>query len=418
MTNFAKTAFSAIALIAAGSMAQATTFLVEDKIVAEDGAEYDAFGISIATSGTTAIIGAQGDDDSSGAAYLFDTTTGTQIVKLTADDGAASDYFGHSIAISGTTAIVGATGDDDSGDYSGSAYLFDTTTGTQIAKLTANDGAAYDTFGETVAISGTTAIVGATGDDDSGSYSGSAYLFDTTTGTQITKLTADDSAASDFFGVSVAISGTTAIVGAYADDDSGNNSGAAYLFDATTGTQIAKLTADDGAANDYFGSSVAISGTTAIVGAYADDDSGNNSGAAYLFDTITGTQIAKLTADDGAASDFFGVSVAIFGTTAIVGAYGDDDNGNSSGAAYMFDTITGTQIAKLIADDGAGADYFGYSVAASETMMMVGAYGDNFSGSAYLYSASIPAVPLPAGGVLLLTALFGMGWMRRSAARA
>ena len=303
-----------------------------------------------------------------------------QFAKLTASDGAVSDEFGRSVAISGTTAIVGAYLDDDNGSSSGSAYLYDTASSQQIAKLTASDGEASDLFGLSVAISGATAIVGASQDDDNGANSGSAYLFDTASGRQIAKLTASDGAAGDRFGRSVAISGTTAIVGAYLDDDNGSGSGSAYLFDITTGRQIAKLTASDGAAFDVFGHSVAISGTTAIVGAFQDDDNGSSSGSAYLFDITTGQQIAKLTAPDGAANDNFGLFVAISGTTAIVGARGDDDNGGTSGSAYLFDTTTGQQIAKLTASDGAAGDQFGFSVAISGTTAIVGAFEDNDNG--------------------------------------
>ena len=154
-----------------------------------------------------------------------------------------------------------------------------------------------------------------------------------------TKVTAADAALGDYFGLSVALSGTTTIVGAYADDDAGSDSGSAYLFDTTTGNQIAKLTADDAAGGDRFGYSVALSGTTAIVGAYGDDDAGSHSGSAYLFDTTTNNQIAKLTAADAAGSDFFGYSVAISGTTAIVGAYQDDDAGSTSGSAYLYSGV-------------------------------------------------------------------------------
>ena len=367
------------------------------KLLATDGAAVDEFGFSVAISGATAIVGALRDDDNgnaSGSAYLFDTTTGRQITKLLPDDGAADDLFGVSVAISGATAIGGAWGDDDNGPNSGSAYLFDTTTGQQIAKLLADDGAASNLFGVSVAISGTTAIVGAMWDDDNGFSSGSAYLFDTTSGRQIAKLLPDDGTAFDLFGRSVAISGTIAIVGAPGDDDNGSASGSAYLFDTTTGRQVAKLLADDGAAGDNFGISVAISGATAIVGAQYDDDNGIDSGSANLFDTTTGRQVAKLLPNDGAAEDFFGVSVAISGATAIVAAYRDDDNGDDSGSAYLFDTITGRQIAKLLPDDGAAFDYFGISVAISGATAIVGAYGDDDngpnSGSAYLFDAAAP----------------------------
>jgi hypothetical protein len=419
MFNFKNWSLAAIVFVSGASVAQAATFSIEDKILAGDGAADDRFGSSVAIFGTTAIVGAQRDDDNgtnSGSAYLFDTTTGTQSAKLTASDGAASDNFGRSVDISGTTAIVGALFDDDNGTDSGSAYLFDTTTGTQSAKLTASDGAASDNFGRSVAVSGTTAIVGAQKDDDNGIDSGSAYLFDTTSGAQIAKLTASDAAESAEFGISVAISGTTAIVGAYRDDEISVDSGAAYLFDTTTGNQIFKLTASDGAAFDEFGISVAISGTTAIVGAYRDDDNGFNSGSAYLFDTTTGAQIFKLTASDGAADDFFGWSVAIYGTTAIVGRL--NQLNDSSGSAYLFDTTTGAQLAKLTASDAAAGDWFGHSVAIFDDIIMVTASHDEDngtdSGSAYISSVfAATVVPLPAGVWLLLSGALALGWVRR-----
>ena len=103
------------------------------------------------------------------------------------------------------------------------------------------------------------------------------------------KLVASDGAASDSFGYSVSISsdGTTALIGARLDDDKGTDGGSAYVFkfNGTSWTQQAKLTASDGAANDYFGYSVSISsdGTTALIGATYDDDKGTDSGSAYVF---------------------------------------------------------------------------------------------------------------------------------------
>ncbi|MCH8807590.1 MAG: FG-GAP repeat protein [Planctomycetes bacterium] len=112
------------------------------------------------------------------------------------------------------------------------------------------------------------------------------------------------------------------------------STGAAY---ADLGDQLFKLLPNDGAAQDWFGFSVAISGTMVIVSAPADDDNGPDSGSAYLFTTASGRQIAKLLPNDGAAGDLFGFSAAISGSTAIVGAFEDDDNGRSSGSAYLFD---------------------------------------------------------------------------------
>ena len=361
------------------------------KLLADDGAEGDLFGNAIAISGTTAIVGAFYDDvygENSGSAYLFDVKTGQQLFKLLPNDGAEGDWFGHDVGISGTIAIVGARYDQDNGFASGSAYLFDTTTGQQINKVIPTDNQAGDQFGFSVDIHGNIVIIGANTDDDNGPSSGSAYLFDVSTGQQLSKLLPEDGAEGDFFGVRVAISETTAIVGASRDDDNGTNSGSAYLFDVTTGQQLHKLLPDDGAAGDFF-AGVGISETTAIVGAAGHGDNG----AAYLFDITTGQQLHKLLPDDGEAGDGFGGSggYAISGNTAIVGAPGDDDDGEESGSAYLFDVTTGKQFAKFIPDDGEAGDRFG-GLAISGTTAIVGALRDDDngqdSGSAYLFDIS------------------------------
>jgi hypothetical protein len=389
------------------SSAQAGLFHVETKLTASDGAAYDYFGISVGISGNVAIVGASGDRDSganSGSAYLFDVPTGNQLAKLTASDAAEGDGFGHSVAISGNTAIIGAPGDDDFGRFSGSAYLFDTTTGSQLAKLTASDAAAFNSFSRSVGISDNIAVVAASG---VGRSSGAAYLFDVTTGNQLAKLTPSDATEGDF-GVSVAVSGNKAIVGAWLDNALGVQSGSAYLFDVTTGNQLAKLTASDGAPFDEFGRSVAISGNIAIVGAFGDDDGGTESGSAYLFDVTTGSQLAKLTASDAAAVDLFGVSVGISGNTAIVGT-GDDAGGDDVGAAYLFDVTTGNQLAKLTVR--AAADIDRVSVGISGNAAIVGgpfdAHGGDEPGSAYLFT------PEPNSLLLCGLACFGPFVRRR-----
>lgn len=374
------------------------------KLTASDGAVGDRLGHSVALSGSTAIVGAWTDDDQaldSGSAYMFNTATGQKTFKLIAKDGKASDYFGNAVALSGNTAIVGAYGHDGNGPNSGSAYLFNASTGQQTAKLTPRDTAANDLFGNAVGISGTTAIVGAFRDDDNGSDSGSAYLFNTLTGVQTAKLTPNDAAAQDGFGYSVGISDTTAIVGARYDDAFANSSGSAYLFDTTTGTQIAKLTPEDPFTSKHFGASVAISGSIAIVGALHDPDSISPNGSAYLFDTTTGNQFAKLLPNDSRSGRDFGHSVGISGTTAIVGAYG-------SNSAFLFDTTTGKQLGRRLAASDAADDEFGFSVAISGTTSLVGArYDDDnaasASGSAYIFGTDkLDAVPIT-GGVFEFT---------------
>ena len=384
------------------------------KVVSSDIQAEDYFAWSVAVSGTTAIIGAPFDDDGgpdAGAAYVFDTATGQQLFKLTASDATAGDKFGFAVAISGTTAVVGAPEDDHLGVASGSAYLFDLSTGQQLFKLVGVDTERDDRFGSSVAISGTTAIVGAPfewiGVDY---YAGAAYQFDTTTGQQTAKLNASDADYGDFFGYSVGIFEQTVIVGAYENQDDGGSSGSAYLFDTTTMQQTAKLTASDAAEGDRFGWSVAISGTTAIVGATRDDDEGSNSGSAYLFDTISAQQFAKLTASDGGEDDSFGTSVSISGTTAVVGARYDDDGGDRSGSAYLFDTRTGTQISKLAASDAAAGDEFGVSVTIRGGICIVSAPTDIPGGSAYMFhlSPSIAQLPQPAIVTVGETAAFDL----------
>ena len=192
----------------------------------------------------------------------------------------------------------------------------------QQVQLTAADGAAEDCFGCSVAVSGDTAVVGAWQDNvGSTSFQGSAYIFvrSGTVWSQQAKLTAADGAADDRFGSSVAISGNTVVVGAPFDDDGATpDEGSAYVFvrSGTTWTQQQQLTADDGAADDRFGSSVAIAGDTAVVGAPYDDAAGPDQGSTCIFtrSDTTWSQQARLTAADGAADDRFGSSVASRGT--------------------------------------------------------------------------------------------------------
>ncbi|MGR0482521.1 MAG: FG-GAP repeat protein [Candidatus Electronema sp. V4] len=386
---------------------------VVQKLLASDGAASDEFGRSVSVAGDTAVIGAYYDDDKgadSGSAYVFIRAangTWSQQAKLTAADGAADDRFGYSVAVSGDTVVIGAFYDDDKGTDSGAAYVFVRTAGgtwSQQAKLTAADGAASDWFGRSVAVSGDTAVIGAIVDDDKGTNSGSAYVFVRAAGgtwSQQAKLTAADGAADDYFGGSVSVSGDTAIIGAYFDDDKGTDSGSAYVFVRAAGgtwSQQAKLTAANGVGFDEFGGSVSVSGDTVVIGARGDDDKGSFAGAAYVFVRAAGgtwSQQAKLTAADGANAEFFGVSVSVSGGTAVISAAGDDDQGMNFGAAYVFvramDGITWSQQSKLIAVDGAAYDAFGSSVSVSGSTAVISAVGDDDkgdgAGSAYVFGS-------------------------------
>jgi hypothetical protein len=346
------------------------------------------------------VVGAYLDDvganTNQGSAYIFVRSgpagAWTLQALLTASDGAASDSFGSSVAISGDTVVVGAFIDDvGANGNQGSAYVFvrSGTTWTQQAHLVAWDGAANDSFGISVAISGDRVLVGAYAKDVVANVNqGSAYVFERSgsTWSYTAEITAADGAANDYFGYSVALSGDTALIGADDRDVGGNtDQGAAYVFIpfGVSWMQQARLVAPDGAANDNFGYSVALSGNTALVGSpYHDVGANGNQGAAYVFSRsgTTWTQQAQLTAADGAPSDYFGYSVALSGDTAGVGASWDDVGAHANqGSAYVFARAgtTWMQQAQLTAPDGAAGDWFGSSVGCSGPTVVVGAYHDN-----------------------------------------
>ncbi|MEO9599723.1 FG-GAP repeat protein [Parasphingorhabdus sp.] len=326
--------------------------------------------------------------------------------KILADDGAPEDSFGFNVAISGDTAIVGSFKADDQvkGVDVGAAYIFARSGNIwrEQAKLTATDGVANDTLGGNVAISGDTAAAGAIGHDKNGDNSGAAYVF-VRSGEiweQRAKLTATDGATGDAFGQSIALHRDTMVIGAPHDDDNGDGSGSVYIFKRIAGiwTERAKLTAADGEAGDLFGISVALYQDTILIGADLNDERATNAGAAYVF-VRSGNgwiQQAKLMAEDGAETDIFGVRVALYEDTALISARRDDDEimGVDAGSAYIFARAGTTwhQQAKLTAPDGAADDRFGRSVALNGKVALIGAMhrddrGNN-SGAAYLFERS------------------------------
>lgn len=285
----------------------------------------------------TTSVGSDANGKNSGAAFLFDAETGEQVAKLLPDVGARGDWFGSSIAIGDGLVTVGSIYDDDNGSQSGSVSIFDVQNGSQLAKFLPDDGHPGDTFGEMVAIENGILLVSAQLDGDQGFRSGSAYLFDLTYGNQLHKLIAADGQPEDRFGYSLDMRDGLIAIGAYRDDDNGENSGSVYIFDASTGKQIAKINPDDGAPGDTFGFRVSIHNGLLAATAVRDDDSGPYSGSTYLFDARTGEQLAKVTAPDAAADDHFGRSVDLNSHYLAVGAWQDDDRGPDSGAVYVFD---------------------------------------------------------------------------------
>jgi hypothetical protein len=362
------------------------TWTQQQKIVASDRAATDWFGYSVAISVDYAIVGAYQEDENAssgatlsnaGSAYIFvrSGNAWTQQQKIVASDRAAFDYFGKSVAISGDYAIVGPYGEDENASDgatlsdAGSAYIFvrSGTTWSQQQKIVASDRAAGDFFGNSVAISGDYAIVGAPNEDASGgatlSVAGSAYIFvrSGNTWTQQQKIVAADRAANDMFGFSVAISGDYAIVGAPNEDASGGATlsfaGSAYIFvrsGSSTWSQQQKIVASDRAANDYFGSGVAISGDYAIVGAPNEDASGGATlsvaGSVYFFDqnfTLTASAGANGTVTPSGATNVVGGGSQTYTITPALSYCVQDVlvNGSSEGAitTYTFNNVQANQ---------------------------------------------------------------------------
>ncbi|MEN8130027.1 MAG: choice-of-anchor D domain-containing protein [Pseudomonadota bacterium] len=394
-----------------GAAAHAVTPAIDEvaKLVAGDAEASDYLGYSVAVDGDTALVGVYGDDDlgsEAGAAYVFTRDSAgvwSQQQKLTASDGAADDRFGWAVAVQGDTAVIGKESWDFFAPPPGAAYLFtrDSAGGwSEQQKLTAYDGEAGDYFGEALALSGDTVVVGAYGDDDMGDSSGSAYVFTRDSAglwSLQQKLLASHDTSGENFGRSVGLDGDTAVISAIGYDYNGTliDSGMAYVFtrdSAGVWSEQGALIPSDNADYNQFGKSVAVSGDTLVVGCSGDDQIAYNTGAAYVFTRDTGgvwSEWQKLIASDASYNESFGFAVDLDGDNLVVGAYLDDDNGTDSGSAYVFTRDAGgvwSEQLKLLASDGLAYDYFGgYGTKA------VGISGSTVIGGAALHDTLLGA---------------------------
>ena len=330
----------------------------------------DRFGNSVDISGDTLVIGAHlmddGDLSNSGAAYVvkfsYDESQDswdTEWVELTGDP-VGNTEFGYAVAISGDVVVVGARKDSENGLYSGSVYVFRNNGSTWIreAKLYADDAQAQEYFGSSVAIDGDTLVVGATKGGEGDLQTGSVYVFkyNGSDWEEETELFAENLAYNDQFGYSVAIEGDTILVGAPRHDDGEADSGAAYVFRRNAGTWFPKsnLKGSELFEKAYFGTSVSLSGNTAVVGAYrndlfaADNSVMEDTGSAYVFrfDGSIWPEEEKLIPADAVGGEEFGWAVAISGDTVVVGAHKD---GDPSGSVYVY-TLNQPPVADAGAD--------------------------------------------------------------------
>jgi FG-GAP repeat len=299
----------------------------------------------------------------SGQAYVFERDNGRwhQAAMLSASDAVAGDQFGLTVSVSGGTIAVGARLADSRAADAGAAYVFTRHNGSwqQVRKLIASDAAAGDIFGR-VSIDRDVMVVTADLNDNRGHNAGKAYAFQNRGGAwvEVAQMTANDGTAGDEFGISLALTDGTAVFGAIGSKGRGEHSGAAYVFERRSSgwVQVARLTANDGATADEFGWSVAGDSDTIVVGAPNHNGAGTRAGAAYVFERRAGvwTQAAKLTASDAAPITSFGSTVAISRNTIVVGMR-LNGAGKRSGAAYVFERGDGgwSEVARLVPEAAA-----------------------------------------------------------------
>jgi FG-GAP repeat len=370
------------------------------KLLASDGEAGDRFGLAVAMEGDVAVVGAywedtQGPDAGAAYVYRFNGQQWIQEQKLLASNGMAGDEFGARVAISGNTILVGAPSDDHDPNpniqAAGSVYVFvyNGSAWQQQAKiLNLNPAGSFDIFGVSVAIEGDVAVIGASFDDAPQPDSGSAWVYERV-GTAWffnQQLVVSDPAAGDRTGEGVAISGDTILVGSLSNNAKGNDSGAAYVFRkiGNAWLQEAKLTASDGSAGDWFGLGIDIDGHRALIGAHKDDATSTDTGSAYVFER-TGTnwvQTAKIVPGDVQALDWFGYGLALEGDTAVIGSYQNNGLAFDGGAAYLYRLVNGvwTQINKFYGVPTQAGDFFGSSVAISVGRVLAGAYAADPAG--------------------------------------
>lgn len=373
----------------------------ETKLIASDGGIYEYFGnsVGISSNGQTVVVGADRTLTNIGSVYVYQKNGDHwDETKLNASDASNSDYFGYSSAISGDgqTILVGAYGDQA---YQGAAYIYKRNGDNWVeTKLTASDGSAGDYYGYGISLSynGQIAVVGAWRDN---SFKGAIYIYKWNgVDWDETKLIASDAVDSGYFGIQVSVSGdgNTLITGSY-PYNTYQGKGYIYRWNGVDWDETI-IYASDGATGDQFGSYVTLSGDgeTAIIGAYGDDDAGNSSGSVYIYNWNGASwDEDKISASDGEGDEIFGssVSASYDGETLLVGANQDTVNGYNSGSAYIYEwSGSSWDETKIIPSDSTESTYFGNRVAISGSgnIALIGCNRDDdngtTSGSAYIYT--------------------------------
>ncbi|MCP3914319.1 MAG: hypothetical protein GY711_02050 [bacterium] len=322
------------------------------------------FGEAIALDGETVLVGAWADDElgvETGAAYVFEQSGGAwnEAARLLPDDLEPFTWFGFAVDLDGTCAVVGAPMEDEAAADAGAAYVFERVGGiwSLAQEVLAADAEAFDRFGGAVAVDGSVLVCGAIGDDDLGTLSGAAYVFERSGGSwvQTAKLPASDGSPTNWFGQAVDVEGDTIVVGA----DGADGRGAVYVFGraGATWVEVQKLVASDRQLGDRFGRGLALSGGRLLVGAPWDDHAHADAGAAYVFehDGAAWVERAKLVSSAPAADQYVGERVALDGDRALVGQW----LLGQAPAAHLFEAHGGGWALLARLDPPAGPGAFG-----------------------------------------------------------
>lgn len=385
---------AAFAALLASNIAAGQVIYQDMKLVANDGAPRDQFGRAVAIADGVVAVGAHqaaGNGSDSGAIYLFDATTGSELRKIVPEKG-RDCMFGWAVAYADGVLAASKLLGNVNQRQCGSAFLIDGATGQEQLKLSPPDPNAAHFFGYSMAMEEGVLLIGARGDNTYGEKAGAAHVFDATSGLRVRELVPVDIEALDRFGEAVALSADLAVVAA-PHDFTGGISGSVYLFDITSGAQVGNLTPAVPDPNYEFGTSVAIAGRVVAVGAHHYIGDYKCPGKAYLFDAVTDTQTAEFYSDGLDSNDCFGESIAVSDDVVVVGAPNDDVVSRRSGSAYAFDIETGLLIAKLLPDDGEQGGRFGMSVAIDGRTVVVGAPFDwDYSGNGAVYVFTVPCL--------------------------
>ena len=363
----------------------------EQSIVGQDRDDLagSSFGRTIALDGDYIVVGAQSDQThglGSGAVYVFDADTKRQLHKLMPQSAAAHDIFGSAVGIKDGVLVIGASHDNVRGDDSGSAYLFDASTGDELHKFKADDGHAHALFGYAVAISDGIVAIGAPGDRGAGVQreqlhtmaAGSVYLFDAETHALRGKLHSKNEIAHNSFGIQIALGDGLIAVG---------SKHLVQVFDLESLEHLADIRSESNSASNLFGQSIAIVGEEVLVNATERVRSSYSTGVVLIYNARTGEQTGVLKPSDHTSDNFFGTCMRSCGDLVVIAAPGDRTNGHNAGAAYLFEVPMRKELAKLLPADGVEFMSFSrFAVATTDSLAAVSAYDfDTEQGTVYLF---------------------------------